>query len=642
MHSLDDRFRALTRVRPRHDWPELGERQPGAPAPPIALGRRLVVAAVALAVAASPLGLAVWAFRTARQPPGPASPVENGLIAFSREGSEAGLYVMNPDGTGVRRLTSEVVDTDPAWSPDGSRIAFVRGRAERDAGIYVMDDEGAGVRRLTDGGSLIDFSDDGPSYSPDGTQIAFARGGREEGAETGDADIYVMRSDGTGLVSLTEDPVIQSEPTWSPDGSQIAFEGYDLASGGQPPSSVRLYVVNADGTEIRELGPENVQGPAWSPDGSEIAYVDVETGSIMAISADGTGGRRILDVAELVGGVHLVYDVTWSPDGSKLAFMAGPDSTDTHIYVVDRDGSNPTRLTDDPAPDSSPAWGSAPVDEQASQAGDVVYLAPFFASGEGWYTRSSGPARPGDATSAWASTLPFEREHEAIAIPANTIAALPSDGVVVTALTVMSGYDPSLGPFPFDISELSLADARLRRPKAEEPPGDYAVLEIYSEPALIRVYFGSSSPSEQLIETAQRALNTLQLPPICPAPAEGGYDAELSVDRGAAGEQVTVSGPMPFQRKDGSYDTSGQTRMVVWWNASPRDWPYLSSFSEVEPSPAVEGSPLLRLGEAGGDVCSFAVSITVPEVPPGEYPIVVLQEGGDSSSLEASLVFHVT
>jgi hypothetical protein len=57
-----------------------------------------------------------------------------------------------------------------------------------------------------------------------------------------------------------------------------------------------------------------------------------------------------------VGGVHLVYDVAWSPDGSKLAFMAGPDDTSTHIYVVNRDGSAVVQVTDHPSPDSSPAW----------------------------------------------------------------------------------------------------------------------------------------------------------------------------------------------------------------------------------------------------------------------------------------------
>jgi TolB protein len=347
MPSLDDHFQALSKVRPPPTWPELGEGAPGLPArPPPPPGRRFGVAALALAVAAGGLVLAVRAFRTERPSRRPASTMENGLIAFSRWRPEGGLYAMNPDGTGVRRLTAELVDTAPAWSPDGSRIAFLRGFWGPHAGIYVMRADGTGLRRITDGGSLPGSSDNGPSWSPEGTRMAFAR----------NADIYVVDTDGTDLERLTEGPVMEYDPTWSPDGSRIAFTGYDLASDGQPPSSVRLYVMKADGTEITELGPENVQGPAWSPDGSEIAYVDTETGAIMAIRPDGTEPRRILDVAGLVGGVHLVYDVAWSPDGTKLVFMAGPDSEDTHVYVVNRDGSNAMQLTDDRAPDSTPAW----------------------------------------------------------------------------------------------------------------------------------------------------------------------------------------------------------------------------------------------------------------------------------------------
>jgi WD40 repeat protein len=538
--------------------------------------------------------------------------------------------VMNPDGSGVR-LLSEAVDTGAAWSPDGSRIAFVGGFDEEDISIYVMRADGTDVRRVTDGGSLADGEDLGPSWSPDGMRIAFARGG----------DIFTVNADGTSLVRLTEGPVVEYEPAWSPEGSRIAFEGYDLASGGQPPSSVRLYVMNADGTNITEVGPKNVQGPAWSPDGTEIAYVDTESGSIMAVRPDGTEPRRILNVAPIVGGVHLVYDVAWSPDGTKLAFMAGPDSEDTHIYVVNRDGSDVRRLTNDQAPDYSPAWQPVPEGQESTMSEGVAYLPPYLRADENWDSRSSRPAAAGNATWAWASTIPLRREHEAVAIPTRTITALPRDGIVITALTVMSGYDLSLGPFPFDLSGLSLTDARMRTRRAEEPPGDYAVLETYVEPALVRVYFGTPSPSERLIERARREVDTLQVPPICPVPARGGYGAELSTDSGVPGDRVTVSGPMPFLREDGSYTPNDGTRMIVWWNGSPDDWPYLSSFSNVEPSPDTEGSPLLRLGEGGRDSCRFSVSFTVPEVPPGDYPIVVLQEGGGSSAIAASLVLHV-
>jgi hypothetical protein len=163
---------------------------------------------------------------------------------------------------------------------------------------------------------------------------------------------------------------------------------------------------------------------------------------------------------------------------------------------------------------------------------------------------------------------------------------------------------------------------------------------------LIRVYFGVTEPSAALVGQAQEALDHLEVPPVCPVPAEGPLGAEASPTQGAPGDQVELIGPMPFQHEDGSFDTSGDTTVVAWWNADPEDWVELVSFSAGPlPSPAGQG-PLLRLGEGGRNACSFTIPFEVPEVPPGDYSIVLLQEGGvgteASATLEASLTFRVT
>lgn len=261
-------------------------------------------------------------------------------IVFSRGGPRAGLYEMHPDGTGVRRLTQRSGDTAAAWSPDGSRIAF------GDENISVMNADGTERVRLTNDGASSN-----PTWSPDGTRIAFARETR------GNADIYVMQADGSGVTRLTHDRLREYTPAWSPDGSTIALVGYAQGASG-PPSPVRLYLMNADGIGLRPLGPDNVAQPGWSPDGTKIAFVG-QTGSIFVINADGTGLRRVVNLGGLtLGRGNLTNSPTWSPDGTKIAFASGRKATSTHIYLVNLDGSGLVRLTDRPAPDAYPAWGS--------------------------------------------------------------------------------------------------------------------------------------------------------------------------------------------------------------------------------------------------------------------------------------------
>ena len=278
--------------------------------------------------------------------PRPAAQTLVGSIAFSR-GAPGGIYVMNPDGSDLRRLTSDPGDDQAAWSPDGSEIAFVRSR-QGNEDIYVMRSDGTGIRRLTNDGAS-----GSPAWSPDGTRIAFARETLRY------ADIFVMERDGTHVMRLTRDPRTEYTPSWSPDGSKIAFIGYSNSRASVTTFRVpRLYLMNADGSDLRHIGPDNAALPRWSPDGAEIMFVNEDSGSICTIRPDGTSLRRIVDIASLPGGRAFKPNFTspaWSPDGAKIVFAAG-DSTSSHLYMVNADGSSLVQLTSGSGSDGSPAW----------------------------------------------------------------------------------------------------------------------------------------------------------------------------------------------------------------------------------------------------------------------------------------------
>lgn len=285
--------------------------------------RRVTALVVASATASAGIGLVLVAFRGSEHPQ-PGVRVENGKIAFSKDGPSGGIYLMNADGSGVERLTFEPGDIDLAWSPNGSRIAFVRFR-EGDADIYVMNANGSEVARLTrDGASSA------PAWSPDGRKIAFAR-------ETpGNMDIYVMDPDGSNVTRLTDDPLLESAPAWSPDGSRIALSAYL-----SPPGPVHIYTVAADGTSRTRITDSELDdgSPAWSPDGMSIAFVR-DSESIFVVKPDGSGSREVVDPGGLTGGLGLTFYPAWSPDGTRILFQSGPDGSDQRIYVVNVDGSD--------------------------------------------------------------------------------------------------------------------------------------------------------------------------------------------------------------------------------------------------------------------------------------------------------------
>ena len=198
---------------------------------------------------------------------------QNGrTIAFasSRTGVSQ-IFVMNADGSGVRRLTHSKTDADqPAWSPNGGRVAYEAGDPPI---LYVTRADGEGKARLLGGGGA---SQAFPAWSPDGTRIAYVR--REQGGSV--TELWVMSQNGTGAHRLTKLGARVSSPAWSPDGKQIAFAA-------NPGGGYAIYVVNLTSGRIakRTNGDSEDLEPVWSPDGRLIAFS--RDGSIATVDASG-------------------------------------------------------------------------------------------------------------------------------------------------------------------------------------------------------------------------------------------------------------------------------------------------------------------------------------------------------------------
>jgi len=275
-------------------------------------------------------------------------------------GTPAGIYAINPDGTGATLLINDFNDGtgEPAWSSDGRRIAFVSRRHQMygesgDLAVYVMNADGSGLARLTNSPAPDEY----PAWSPDGTKLAFNRFTcmNADCTQQGYRAIYTVNVDGTGLTRLTQPVGIGDDewPTWSPDGTRIAFVRTvdSLASD--------VYVMNADGSNLIRLtdGQHPVRTPSWSPDGLRIAYARavVPTGyNIYIMNVDGS------QVREVTRGTSFDCFPSWSPDGEQVVFYSEGRSPGQSIFIIGVDGSGMTRLTDDPYAIAEPNWSPAP------------------------------------------------------------------------------------------------------------------------------------------------------------------------------------------------------------------------------------------------------------------------------------------
>ena len=224
---------------------------------------------------------------------------------------DGAVIVTNPDGSGGFSLgiPAELDAGQPAWSPDGTKIAWVGNQNLGD--IFVTNLIAGGHTNLTN--TANPARERNPSWSATG-KIAYER----------DSKIWTMNADGSGQAEFSgiTSPTAAA-PAWSPDGTKLAFSNGDI------------WVINADGTNERRvtMSAATETEPSWSPDGAKLVFAKSGSG-ITVINLDGTGETPLTSTSNDAA-------PSWSPDGTKIAFRRGG------IYTMNADGTNQVRIVAD-------------------------------------------------------------------------------------------------------------------------------------------------------------------------------------------------------------------------------------------------------------------------------------------------------
>ncbi|HQU81902.1 MAG TPA: LpqB family beta-propeller domain-containing protein [Pyrinomonadaceae bacterium] len=305
--------------------------------------------------------------------PTPSPTLGNGQIVFvsNRDGNQE-IYKMNADGSNVTRLTNNTfAESDPQWSPDGTKIAFASAR-DGNSEIYVMNADGSNQTRVTNN-TVFDTE---PTWSPDSTKLAF------QSLRSGNRDIYAVNADGSNELRLTTSTGQDILPKWSPNGAQIVFIS-------NRDGNYEVYTMSANGDAQTRLTTNTASefSPDWSPDGSQILFSSDRDGNgeIYVMSANGANQTRLTNSSSNEDAP------VWSPDGTKIVFISDRDGN-FEVYTMNANGNGEVRLTNSASSDGPADWQplTAPQRTAFDYDGDGKADVSVFRNSAGaWYLNRS-------------------------------------------------------------------------------------------------------------------------------------------------------------------------------------------------------------------------------------------------------------